>query len=376
MIVRFDTGLRHIYCNAAVERQLGMPAHTLLGKTSREITGRPKAQADLITQSLQQVLDTGAEHEVEQSYATPFGLKHFHTRIVPERNAQGRIESLLAITRDITARVRSEQERLQAEAALAEEQIIRVQLMQADKLAGMGRLIASVAHELNNPLQTIENCLYLTEQKVTPDSPIHQYVEMAASETTRLSNLVAQLRELYRPRSGGNRQPVNLLRLIDEVQALVALQVAERHVVWQYAPGGAEAVVVSGVGDQLKQVFINLAQNAVEAMQPAGGALAVAVALSADERQVGVAFRDTGPGIAPENIQRLFEPFFTTKSTGLGLGLAISHDIVQQHGGRLTVESQVGHGATFTVWLPLSRPEAQAATAGADGGGGPDQVYD
>ena len=107
MLVRFDTGLRYVYCNVAVERHLGIPVGVLLGKTSLELGG-PPAPAEFITQALRQVLETGAELEVEQRYPAPFGPKDFQTRILPERDAQGRIESLLAITRDITARKQAE----------------------------------------------------------------------------------------------------------------------------------------------------------------------------------------------------------------------------------------------------------------------------
>jgi PAS domain S-box-containing protein len=238
------------------------------------------------------------------------------------------------------------------ETALAQEVTIRQQLIQAEKLGALGRMVGSVAHELNNPLQTITNCLYLTDKELTPDSPIHDFLEMAQAETRRLVDLVAQLRELYRLRPAGAPQARRLSELLQDVQALLAPQLRDAHVQWRPPASGLE-YAVPVIHDRLKQVFINLAANAIEAMWPGGGQLEVDLVPSADGRQAAVKFHDTGPGIPPENLERLFEPFFTTKAHGLGLGLAICYEIVQQHGGQITVDSQPGQGTTFTVWLPL-----------------------
>jgi signal transduction histidine kinase len=106
------------------------------------------------------------------------------------------------------------------------------------------------------------------------------------------------------------------------------------------------------VVDQLKQVFINISLNAIEAMQPDGGVIKLSLYTDAETQQIGVSFQDNGPGIAEENIPRLFEPLFTTKQNGLGLGLSICFDIIQAHSGRIAVNSQEGVGTKFTVWLP------------------------
>jgi signal transduction histidine kinase len=239
------------------------------------------------------------------------------------------------------------------EASLALETSTRQQLVQAEKLSALGRMVGSVAHELNNPLQTITNCLYLTDQELTPHSPIHDYLEMAQAETQRLVDLVAQLRELYRMRPTGAPEARRLDSLLHDVRTLMAPQLTSANVEW-LQPANVPDCVINVIQDRLKQVFINLAGNAIEAMQPRGGQLRIDVTPTADGRQVAVTFKDTGPGILPENLSRLFEPFFTTKAQGLGLGLSICYEIVQQHGGQITVESQPEQGAAFTVWLPLA----------------------
>jgi two-component system cell cycle sensor histidine kinase/response regulator CckA len=127
MIVRFDTDLRHVYCNPAVEKQLGLPVQALLGKTPLEL-GEPRKQAEFIDRSLRKALETGEEQQVEQSYPTPLGVRHFQTRVVPERDPSGRIESLLAITRDIT-------DRQQAEDALRESEELYRRLVETSPTA-------------------------------------------------------------------------------------------------------------------------------------------------------------------------------------------------------------------------------------------------
>jgi signal transduction histidine kinase len=135
------------------------------------------------------------------------------------------------------------------------------------------------------------------------------------------------------------------------VQVLLESTAQNRNVTWELITE-AEPCQVRVSTDQIKQVFINIATNAIDAMQPDGGKLTIRLSQEAGQQQVHLVFQDTGPGIPPENISQLFEPFFTTKASGLGLGLAISYEIVEQMGGHVEVESLPGQGATFHVWLP------------------------
>ncbi len=232
------------------------------------------------------------------------------------------------------------------------------QLVQTEKFAAVGRLLASITHEINNPLQTIKNCLYLTQMDTPTGTPASDALQIAVAETNRLSNLVAQLREIYRPPTMGQKRPVDLPSLLGEVQSLVAGYLQEKHVNWQFTPPDADVfsrLIIEGVPDQLKQVFLNICLNSIDAMEPEGGNIIITLEMSEGNGQVGISFRDTGPGIPPEVKDKLFEPFLTTKEKGLGLGLTICYDIIQKHNGSIVVISEPGKGAQFIVWLPIKR---------------------
>jgi signal transduction histidine kinase len=137
---------------------------------------------------------------------------------------------------------------------------------------------------------------------------------------------------------------------------LLDAQLKEKFIHWEQGEtfsSGSDRLI-NGIPDQIKQVFINLSMNAIEAMQPMGGKLMIDFIPGKNEQEIGVRFHDTGPGIPAEDIPKVFEPFFTTKGKGLGLGLVICYNIIEKHSGRIVVESQAGQGATFTVWLPLA----------------------
>jgi signal transduction histidine kinase len=238
------------------------------------------------------------------------------------------------------------------ETALQEEQSMRRQLVQAEKHSAMSRMVASVAHELNNPIQTIQNCLFLIQQDLPADPAEQNFIQMALSESRRMSNLVTQLREIYRPSKVEPMAQLDIVITVEEVHALLSPHLQHENVVWQSEKIPAP-IMIAGIADQIKQVFLNICLNAVEAMQPDGGTLNIQVHVDESKNLVGVSIKDTGPGISAENLNQVFEPFFTTKDYGTGLGLSICYDIIERHGGEIDLSSEPGQGADFTVWLPL-----------------------
>ena len=237
---------------------------------------------------------------------------------------------------------------------LMQEQTARARLVQSEKLAALGRIIASVAHELNNPLQAIQNALYLVNLEETLSLQAREDMKVALHEASRMAGLIARLRETYRPTIGEEFQPVSLNVLINEVEKLVSTHLRHNNVVLEFSPS-QETPACQVIQDQIKQVILNISLNAVESMNH-GGTLRISTRFDGDTKQVIIEFEDDGPGISPEVLPYIFDPFVTTKEGGTGLGLAITYDIVHRHGGHIDVESKPGKGTLFRVSIPVEQP--------------------
>jgi two-component system NtrC family sensor kinase len=197
--------------------------------------------------------------------------------------------------------------------------------------------------------------LHLVINRPLNDEKKRYYLGLAQNEVERLITLVQRTLEFYRP-SQGRAAATDVNRLIENVLALTSkrLEHGRVHVRTQLQ---ADLPAMSVVPDQLTQVCLNLIINAVEAM-PQGGTLTIVSAQRGDWLAIEV--QDTGAGLAPDEATRIFEPFYTTKADGTGLGLAVSYGIIQQHGGRIEVNSTPGQGTTFTVLLPAQRSDEDA----------------
>jgi two-component system NtrC family sensor kinase len=236
----------------------------------------------------------------------------------------------------------------------------QAQLVQAEKMAAIGRLAASIAHEINNPLQAIHNSLHLSLHKGISSSKRLQYLNMAQAEVQRLIEIVQRMLNFYRP-SRGDVMPADINHIVENVLALAHKQL-QHGGVRVHSRLTPDLPSVPVVPDQITQVFLNIIINSIEAM-PSGGDLRLETLLSEDGEWVLAAFHDTGPGMSSEQTAHLFEPFHTTKPTGIGLGLAISYGIVERHSGAIEVSSQPGQGTNFVVKLPVHPVETQSRLA-------------
>ncbi len=245
-------------------------------------------------------------------------------------------------------------ERLEMERRLRNTQ---EQLLQSEKLAAMGRLTSQIAHELNNPLYGIMNTLELLKTEISPQSKRRKILEMALSETMRLTELLRKMLSFSRP-DEEVRQLADINTILDEILLLHEKQLREHSIdiLSSFERGMGE---IYASKNQLRQVFLNMISNARDAM-PEGGTLTVTTKAVSDKVQVEIS--DTGTGIREENLDKIFDAFFTTKDNvkGVGLGLAVCYGFIRDHGGDIKVKSQIGSGTTFTITLPLYKEVRRA----------------
>ncbi len=226
-------------------------------------------------------------------------------------------------------------------------------LAQQGKMASLGVLSSGVAHEINNPLGVILGYAGYLENKIDPEDPNFRFISEIKRESKRCKKIVQDLLSYARtPKPALEKTDIN--ELLGQIVDFAANHTDMHHVkvVKMFVPELPRILVDP---DQLRQVAINLILNAGNAMER-GGRLVVRTELDRDEYLL-IAFSDSGSGIAEEHLERIFEPFFTTKARGTGLGLAITKQIVDMHGGRITIESKVNEGTTVTVRLPINPEE-------------------
>jgi len=228
------------------------------------------------------------------------------------------------------------------------------QLQISEKMASIGLLAAGVAHEVNTPLTGISSFTQMLLENAHADDPSTQVLEKIERQTFRAAKIVNGLLNLARP-AQTDSGPCDINAVVNDVLSLLEHQFKNGSIQVRKELA-ALPPVVQGIEHKLQQVFLNLFLNARDAM-PKGGWLTIVT--RADRNGAIVEVADTGSGIPTEQLSRIYDPFFTTKEIGkgTGLGLSITYGIVQEHGGTITCDSQVGQGTRFSIRLPLAAAE-------------------
>ena len=224
-------------------------------------------------------------------------------------------------------------------------------LIRTEKLAATGRLAASVAHEINNPLEGIKNYLGLLKKKMAQDDPLREYVEQIEHGFNRIKEIVWRLLQFHRTDMEA-MEPVDVNGIIERVLQICQKDLALGKVGVAKKLGRGLPRTIASEG-QLEQVFMNLILNAKDAM-PQGGELRLETWAKGEVVEIKVT--DTGRGMSKEEMDHLFEPFYSTKKEGTGLGLWVSYQIIENHGGEIAIKSKVGQGTSVIITLPIAGP--------------------
>jgi two-component system NtrC family sensor kinase len=321
----------------------GMPRDAVIGRNVFQVLAKyPQGR---LSQEFERAFKSGEIERIEQQTTDERGAtKHWLVSKIPMRDEEtGEVSHVITVGEDVTVRV---------EAIHA--------VGRAEKLAAIGRLAAGVVHEINNPLATIAACAEALEGRVQEGAfgvsedaeDLQEYLGLIKSEAFRCKSITTGLLDFSRVRAG-DRHLIDVGDVIKSSANLISHQKRGVNIKIEFEIEENLAPVNADSG-QIQQAIIALATNAIDAM-PEGGTLAFR-AFSQSNRVV-VEVKDTGFGIPPEDVSKVFEPFFTTKEIGkgTGLGLAVCYGIITEHGGRLSVRSNVGKGTVFSIFLPIQK---------------------
>jgi PAS domain S-box-containing protein len=320
--------------NRALAERFGLEPATLVGMRYDLVMGFWEESPAART------FATGLPQTLQRTLQGPNGQALLEMASIPLLDHEGQPHQVVEVWEDITERV-----------------VLQTQLVRVEKLAAIGQLASSIAHEVGNPLQAIQGFLSLFLEQCAPETENRRFLELAEEEIDRIVQVLARLRDLYRPRADVVA-PLNINTLLENVLLLTGKQL-ERFRVRVLCELDPALPLIQGVADQLKQVLLNLVLNAAEAMTD-GGLLHIQTYVRrtpGDANSVVVAITDTGVGIPLDQLPYIFDGLHTTKERGMGLGLYTSKAIVERHMGRINAQSTPGEGTTFTITLRIGDEE-------------------
>ncbi|HJS99768.1 MAG TPA: ATP-binding protein [Terriglobales bacterium] len=236
------------------------------------------------------------------------------------------------------------------------QRLHQTQMSRAEHLATLGELAAGLAHEIRNPLAGIAGVIEIIGRDLPATSPARAVVKEVRQEVMQINRIVSDLLECARPKPPETRL-ADINATVEHAVLFARQQALSQSIDIEFRPGPLP-LEVEHDSNQVNQVLLNLLLNSIQSMERSGK---ITVAVERHNGVAAIAVTDTGRGIRPEHLPHIFRPFYTTKGNGTGLGLSLARRIVEEHGGRIEVSSTLGHGSTFTVFLPLRRASAHAA---------------
>jgi len=344
-VIAVDTELRVVFWNAAAEELTARSARRAEGRVLKDLFASEAA----IVRRLAETLATGESRSAADSTIERPDRREVPVGLVTAAlfGKDGSVSGAVAVVRDLS-RIRQ----------------LEAEVRRGETLAAAGRMAVGLAHEIRNPLGAIRGAVQLLSRELEADSPLQEYTSVLLTEVDRVNRIIEMLLDLARP-VPVRLVPLNLHQLLERVALLSEETARTRHVtiVRRYDPS---LPPVMGDEDRLVQVFHNLVRNAMEAMSD-GGRVTLATRVSMNplfgkmdlgggqRSMVEAQVIDEGTGIPSDARARVFDPFFTTKAHGLGLGLAICHQILEQHRGAIDIASEEGRGTTVTCFLPVAK---------------------
>lgn len=358
-IAVFDRDMHYLCASHRWAQDCAMELSELIGRPAYEIHEVPERWKEANRRGL-----AGEVIEIDDDrYKRPDGtIRRMRWKTHPWYSLRGDIGGVAVFIEDVTERKRYEKKlrilnkRLEekVEQQTRELQKTQARYLHAEKLSSIGKLSATIAHELNNPLQSVMTILKGMKSAMLEEED-RTLLGLALSENQRMKNLLRNLLDFNRP-SSGKKVLMDMHEAIDSVLLLCKTDFKHKKIstVLNYTK---QLPPISVIPDQIKQVLFNLLSNAADAMENGG---VITIGTWTEENRIAVAIKDTGAGIEPQIIDHIFQPFFSTKPgmKGTGLGLSVCHDIIKNHQGEIRVESQPAEGSTFTVFLPKSNVSA------------------
>lgn len=349
-VLAFDRDCRYTVWNPAMERISGVSAEEVLGRCAFDVFPFLKDIGE--DWYFHEALAGRQAVARDRAYTIPETghSGYFEGRYIPMRGASGEVLGGLAIIRDIT-----------------DLKDAQSQLVQASKLAAMGELGAGVAHELNQPLTSLTLLVGMLKERAGHDAALAADLELIAEQLARMGKIVDNVRAFarkanFRLRPTAPAQPVRAaLALLSETLRLAGIQVVERI--------DSDLPSIHADGTRLQQVFLNLLNNSLHALEGHAGKKVVEIGARAGRERVDFWVEDSGPGIHEDALPKVFEPFFTTKgpAQGTGLGLSLCYGIVREHAGDIKVMAGSSGGARVELWVPVARRAPTTPAPGDEG---------